>query len=148
MSIQSEFLKLRKQYIEKRFSGLNNEQRTAVLTSNGATLVLAGAGSGKTTVIVNRILCLLIFGNAYESDEIWGTPQQEDIDELRGLIDGSVDIPSDRMKGLLRAGNIRPWNILAITFTNKAADQLKERIKRAVGAEGGDVFASTSILHV
>ena len=143
MSIQSEFLKLRKQYIEKRFSGLNNEQRTAVLTSNGATLVLAGAGSGKTTVIVNRILCLLIFGNAYESDEIWGTPQQEDIDELRGLIDGSVDIPSNRMKGLLRAGNIRPWNILAITFTNKAADQLKERIKRAVGAEGGDVFAST-----
>ncbi len=143
MSIQSEFLTLRKQYIEKRFSSLNNEQRTAVLTSNGATLVLAGAGSGKTTVIVNRILCLLMFGNAYESDEIWGTPQQEDIDELKGLIDGSVDFPTDRMRGLLRAGNIRPWNILAITFTNKAADQLKERIKRAVGSEGGDVFAST-----
>ena len=143
MSIQSEFLKLRKQYIEKRFSGLNDEQRSAVLTCGGATLVLAGAGSGKTTVIVNRILCLLLFGNAYESDEIWGTVQQEDIDELRALLDGDQDIPSERMSGLLRAGNIKPWNILAITFTNKAADQLKERIKRAVGPEGGDVFAST-----
>ena len=143
MSIRSEFLKLRKQYIEKRFSSLNDEQRSAVLTCGGAALVLAGAGSGKTTVIVNRILCLLLFGNAYESDEIRGEVQEEDIEELRALLNGAEDIPSDRMNSLLRAGSIRPWNILAITFTNKAADQLKERIKRAVGPEGGDVFAST-----
>ena len=143
MSFRSEFLKLRKQYIEKRFSSLNDEQRSAVLTCDGATLVLAGAGSGKTTVIVNRILCLLLFGNAYESDEIWGEPTEEDVQELRDLLSGKADVPSERMNSLLRAGSIRPWNILAITFTNKAADQLKERIKRAVGPEGGDVFAST-----
>lgn len=143
MDNRSEYLRLRKQYIEKRFSGLNPEQRKAALSCSGATLVLAGAGSGKTTVIVNRILCLLMFGTAYESDEIWGEPSAEDIGELKELLEEKELVPSDRMSSLLRAGSVRPWNIMAITFTNKAADQLKERIKRAVGPEGGDVFAST-----
>ena len=143
MDIQSEFLKLRKKYIEKRFSELNPEQRKAALSCSGATLVLAGAGSGKTTVIVNRILCLLLFGTAYENDEIWGAPTEEDLKELKDLLSEEEVLPSERMSSLLRSGSVRPWNIMAITFTNKAADQLKERIKRAVGPDGGDVFAST-----
>ncbi len=141
--IRKEFIALRRRYIESCFAALNTEQRQAALRCSGATLILAGAGSGKTTVIVNRIMSMLRFGDAYESDEIRFEPEEADLDELEDLIRNRVDTPSERMQQMLKAGNIRPWNILAITFTNKAADQLKERIKRAVGPEGGDVFAST-----
>ena len=141
--IRNDFLALRRKYIEHRFSGLNDQQRTAALCCSGAVLILAGAGSGKTTVIVNRIMSLLQYGDAYESDEVYPEPTEEDIGELNALLGGKQAIPSERMTLMLKTGNIRPWNILAITFTNKAADQLKERIKRAVGPEGGDVFAST-----
>ena len=145
MSTQNrkEFIALRRKYIEACFSALNNEQRQAALRCSGATLILAGAGSGKTTVIVNRILAMLRFGDAYESDDICSEPAEADLKELQALIINRENVPSERMQLMLKTGNIRPWNILAITFTNKAADQLKERIKRAVGPEGGDVFAST-----
>ena len=142
MDFYSEFLALRKQYIEKRFSALNPEQRRAALSSSGAALVLAGAGSGKTTVIVNRILCLLEFGCAYDTDEVCYAPTAEDIAQLRACIAGSAQ-PDERLRRMLHAGSVKPWNILAITFTNKAAAQLKERITRAVGPDGQDVFAST-----
>ena len=142
MDFYSEFLAFRKQYIEKRFSALNPEQRRAALSSSGAALVLAGAGSGKTTVIVNRILCLMEFGCAYDSDEVCYAPTAEDIAQLRACIAGSAQ-PDERLRRMLHAGSVKPWNILAITFTNKAAAQLKERITRAVGPDGQDVFAST-----
>ncbi|MBR5501882.1 MAG: UvrD-helicase domain-containing protein, partial [Oscillospiraceae bacterium] len=123
MDFYSEFLALRKQYIEKRFSALNPEQRRAALSSSGAALVLAGAGSGKTTVIVNRILCLLEFGSAYDTDEVCYTPTEEDVAQLRACVAGSAQ-PDERLRRMLHAGSVKPWNILAITFTNKAAAQL------------------------
>ncbi|MBQ5412080.1 MAG: UvrD-helicase domain-containing protein, partial [Oscillospiraceae bacterium] len=142
MSTADRFIELRKRYIESRYSRLNREQLQATLTGRGAVLVLAGAGSGKTTVIVNRINNLLRFGDAYESQELWPDPTEEDVAELERIIrtDGQ---PSEGLARMLRTGNIRPWNILAITFTNKAAAQLKERIVAAVGEDGNDVFAST-----
>ena len=142
MDYRKQFLELRKRYIEKRFGALNPEQRSAVLTCGGAALVLAGAGSGKTTVIINRIMCMLLFGTAYESDFICFEPDEEDVRQLKTCVEGD-GIPDERLSQMLKAGNIRPWNIMAITFTNKAAGQLKERITRAVGEEGRDVFAST-----
>lgn len=142
MGIAERFIQLRKQYIESQFGGLNPEQLKAAMSINGAALVLAGAGSGKTTVIINRIMNLLRFGDAYESEVIWPEPTQDDIEELERLIkDGGR--PTGDLAVKLRTGNIRPWNILAITFTNKAASQLKERIVSAVGEDGNDVFAST-----
>ena len=142
MSTADRFIELRKRYIESRYGRLNREQLQATLTGRGAVLVLAGAGSGKTTVIVNRINNLLRFGDAYESQELWPDPTEEDVAELERIIrtDGQ---PSEGLARMLRTGNIRPWNILAITFTNKAAAQLKERIVAAVGEDGNDVFAST-----
>ena len=142
MSFKDEFLSLRKQVIEKRFSALNDQQREAVLSCHGASLILAGAGSGKTTVIVNRILNLLEFGDAYESDWIAAEPTGEDVQELKDYLAGSNRL-SERVRLMLHSGRHKPWNILAITFTNKAADQLKERIVRSVGPDGNDVFAST-----
>ncbi|MBR5064725.1 MAG: UvrD-helicase domain-containing protein [Oscillospiraceae bacterium] len=141
MSTADRFIELRKRYIESQYGRLNKEQLQAALTGKGAVLVLAGAGSGKTTVIVNRINNLLRFGDAYESQELWPDPTDGDVAGLEQLIK-TGGRPSDDLARMLKTGNIRPWNILAITFTNKAAAQLKERIVTAVGEDGNDVFAS------
>ena len=76
------------------FKDLNESQREAVVYCDGPSLVIAGAGSGKTRVLTYKIAWLL------SQDE-----------------------------------TIRPWNILALTFTNKAAREMKERIGRLVGDE-------------
>lgn len=87
--------------IKKNFSHMNSMQQQAVFSTEGPLLILAGAGSGKTTVLVNRI--------AY----------------------------------ILQSGLCKPWQILAITFTNKAAGELKERICNAVPEGGADIWAAT-----
>ena len=142
------FLRLRQEYIEKRFSDhLNPEQVEAVVTTEGPLLILAGAGSGKTTVVVNRIMDLLEFGNAYSSEWTSREPTDEDCALLRRAVETGEQYPQ-QIRDLMYAGFIRPWNILAITFTNKAAGELKERIKNGVeaaldGVDPNDVFAST-----
>lgn len=87
--------------LKKQFSHMNNMQQQAVFCTEGPLLILAGAGSGKTTVLVNRI--------AY----------------------------------ILQSELCKPWQILAITFTNKAAGELKERICNAVPEGGSDIWAAT-----
>lgn len=80
---------------------LNDRQKEAVLYGDGPLLILAGAGSGKTSVLTKRV--------AY----------------------------------LIKERNISPKNIVAITFTNKAAKEMKERIIKEVGKEGYDIQIST-----
>lgn len=88
--------------VEKNFNKMNDRQKEAILHVDGPLLILAGAGSGKTTVLVNRIANLIC-----------------------------------------RERACRPWQILAITFTNKAAGELKDRLSAMLGDEGMDVWAST-----
>ena len=87
--------------MQEKLKKMNPRQLEAVLHTEGPLLILAGAGSGKTTVLINRI--------AY-------------------IIDQSL---------------AKPWQILAITFTNKAAGELKERLTAMLGDTGGDVWAAT-----
>jgi len=134
-----DFLSLRREIVKKYFNKMNDRQFEAVTTVNGPLLVLAGAGSGKTTVLVNRILNLVKFGDAYNSDFI---PHytQEDISLAQNYLNGISDDIPDR---IFSVNPVNPWQILAITFTNKAAGELKERIIAKLGDSGNDIWAGT-----
>lgn len=138
-----QFCALRKQYITGRFGRLNPMQQQAVFTTNGPLLILAGAGSGKTTVLVNRISNLILFGDAYNSETIHGQVTPEILEELAACAQGKAS-PSAGLAPMLAVEPVRPWNVLAITFTNKAAGELKARLASQLGDDiGGDVNAST-----
>ena len=140
--LTSEYLALRDQYIEARFTKLNPMQRQAVFTTEGPLLILAGAGSGKTTVLVNRIANIIRFGSAHGSKELARPVTEQDVNDLRNAVATGRDLP--RETAYLAVRPARPWNVLAITFTNKAAGELKERLRAMLGETlGGDVFAST-----
>ena len=142
-SLQQEFCALRDTYIEKQFGRLNDMQRQAVFTTDGPLLILAGAGSGKTTVLVNRIANLIRFGSAHGSDWTPREVTEEDVKALKTAIMTGTDAPA-WLDGMLRQNAVRSWNVMAITFTNKAAGELKERLRNMLGGEeGNEVFAST-----
>lgn len=133
---------LRKEIIGKRFSGLNEMQFKAVTAVKGPLLILAGAGSGKTTVIVNRIAYLMEFGNAYNSDKVYTGFEKEPEKLLSAYLAGDTSL-YERIKPMLSVDAPKPWQILAITFTNKAADELKERLVKMLGDDGREIWAST-----
>ena len=139
---RTEIIQIRKNIIEREFTGLNNRQREAVLTVKGPLLVLAGAGSGKTTVLVNRIAHILRWGEAYESEELYGQYSDDDIEQMKDAADAKTEL-SDELTDRLAVSKVQPWRILAITFTNKAANELKDRIVKKVGSAGHDIWAST-----
>lgn len=137
--LEQDFLNLRKQVIKKDFSTMNDMQFAAVTMANGPLLVLAGAGSGKTTVLVNRISCLVKYGNAYNSDEIYGF-NDADVISANAFLNNTACAPEGIAFSVEPA---RPWEILAITFTNKAAGELKERIGLKLGEDAKDIWAGT-----
>lgn len=140
--LKKEILQLRKRIIENEFSHLNDKQREATLALQGPLLILAGAGSGKTTVLVHRVAHILRWGEAYESDALYGEYTESEIALLRQAADGRITLP-DELVERLSVSRVQPWRILAITFTNKAAKELKDRICRKVGEQGNDIWAST-----
>ncbi len=134
-----DFIKLRKQVIKKYFGRMNDKQFEAVTTVRGPLLILAGAGSGKTTVLVNRIANIVKFGDAYNSGFV---PEisEENIKVGEDYLSGRTDYVPDNAFSVSPAF---PWQILAITFTNKAADELKERIGAMLGDKADDIWAGT-----
>lgn len=139
---QTEFLSLRRQIIENEFKRMNECQKKAVFQIDGPLLILAGAGSGKTTVLVNRIANMLRFGHAYTSEFADRTPDTEDIRLMQAYLAGDKSVYPD-IADVLRDRAPKPWQILAITFTNKAANELKERLCLMLGDEANDIWAST-----
>ena len=133
------FLTLKRAIIRKEFSNMNDRQFEAVTTAKGPVLVLAGAGSGKTTVLVNRIAYLVKYGNAYRSDLVPSLSEAEE-ERLISFYNGQAEsCPSY----ILSVEPVNPYNILAITFTNKAAGELKERISARLGDDAQDIWAGT-----
>ena len=138
--MDNNYIKAKRKALERYFSRMNDRQKEAVFTVNGPLLVLAGAGSGKTTVIVNRIANMINFGNAYFDESRQGT--DEDTAFLNDYAEGKTD-DFDTLRDAAAASPIKPWNILAITFTNKAAAELKERLSAMLGEEALNIHAST-----
>ena len=134
---------LRQSIIEEEFSGLNEQQRQAVFCTEGPLLLLAGAGSGKTTVLINRIINLLKYGKGYEQQTAPEWASQQHLNRLAAyLADPADQTPSDIVE-LCAVDPPLPWQIIAITFTNKAAGELKDRLEAACGDAAADIWAYT-----
>lgn len=130
------YIAARRSVIEADFAGLNPMQRQAVMATEGPLLILAGAGSGKTTVLINRVANLIKYGRASDTDEV---PEWVTEDDLAVLEAG----PSPRAAELAAYEPCEPWRIIAITFTNKAAEELKNRLANMLGEQADDVWART-----
>ena len=142
-SLEQRFLTARKEYITRQFSHMNPMQLEAVLTTEGPLLLLAGAGSGKTTVLINRIANLIRFGCAAGSDELARPVTEEDVCFLEGELAKPHEENRAAADELCALHPAAPWSIIAITFTNKAANELKERLTAMLGPEANDVWAMT-----
>ena len=140
---ESRFIAARRKYIAGEFAQLNDMQRQAVMTTEGPLLLLAGAGSGKTTVLINRIANLMRFGRGSESTLIPDTVTEEDVEFLESLGEFPDGFDRRRADQLCAVEPALPWNIIAITFTNKAANELKERLSILLGPEAQDIWAMT-----
>ena len=133
---RNRYIEARRRRIAQDFAFLNPEQREAVLTTQGPLLLLAGAGSGKTTVLIQRIVNLIRYGAGADSDFVPEEATERDLACLESMAEGS--------EALAAVEPVPPWRILAITFTNKAADELKRRLEQALGATAaGDIWAQT-----
>lgn len=133
----------RRQLIAGHFSHLNDMQREAVLTTQGPLLLLAGAGSGKTTVLINRIANLIRFGSGSDTQEISDFITEEDVTLLEGYLQTPSEGLTSYVQQLCAHEPVAPWSIIAITFTNKAANEMKERLEKLLGHEANDVWAMT-----
>ncbi len=117
-------------------------QLEAVMQVKGPVLILAGAGSGKTTVLVNRIANMVNFGNAYHSAYMPEHISMSDIENIELAVkNGSMD--KDMLRSFTNEQGVKPYNILAITFTNKAANELRERLAMMLGEDASEINAST-----
>ena len=134
---------LRRAVIENEFQKLNEMQRQAVLKTEGPLLLLAGAGSGKTTVLINRIINLLRFGCGYECELAPDWAGDSDLMTLAMAMDDPESVPQGEIDRLCAVDPPKPWEIIAITFTNKAAGELKARLEVACGDAGRDIWAHT-----
>ncbi len=140
--MHSQICELRNKIIEKEFNKMNPMQLQAVLSIDGPLLILAGAGSGKTTVLVNRIANILKYGHAYGSDEIEAIVDADSLELLKEYTKGNTTL-YPHIKSLLTVNAPKPWEILAFTFTNKAANELKDRLVLRIGEDANDIWAGT-----
>ena len=139
------FTAVKRKLFDRLFDNLNEKQREAVFSVKGPLLILAGAGSGKTTVLVNRIGYMIRYGNAYASNYVPENITEAEISGLENVLN-SPDIPKDQLEALLdryAIDKVKPWNILSITFTNKAANEMKTRLEKKVGEEASKIWAGT-----
>ncbi len=126
-NLNDRYLKAKRVLFNKAYSELNEEQRKAVFTVDGPLLILAGAGSGKTTVLVKRIAFIIKYGNAYFSDYVpFDITEQEVANlEFAATLTKTQIIP---LLDQFATNPCAPWRMLAITFTNKAAGEIRSRI--------------------
>ncbi len=142
-TMKEKFLRLRREFIARENAGLNDMQLRAVLATEGPLLVLAGAGSGKTTVLIQRVANIIKYGKAGDTTEVYDSIDESDVEFLERYLAEPNDYERDAAERLCAHEPASPWNVIAITFTNKAANELKSRLAARLGERANDVWAST-----
>ena len=137
------YIAARRTVIARDLKRLNPMQRRAAMTTEGPLLLLAGAGSGKTTVLIQRVYNLLTYGRGSDTDQVPDWATEEDLRFLEQFPDQPDEDQCRRAVRLCAVDVPRPWEIIAITFTNKAAGELKERLSARLGPAAEEVWAST-----
>ncbi len=145
MELRERYIKAKRALFDKVYGTLNDAQRSAVFSVNGPLLVLAGAGSGKTTVLVKRIAFIIKYGNAYYSENIPSNLTESRVEALERVC---REYSAEDIEALLPQfadSPCAPWQMLAITFTNKAAGEIKSRLVSTFGDESvaGDIWSGT-----
>ena len=135
-----QYAAIRRSIIERRFVRLNEMQREAVLQTEGPLLILAGAGSGKTTVLIQRIINILRFGKGAQSETAPGFATPADLSFLMEYLNAPTPEDQQHVEQLCAVEPAKPWEVIAITFTNKAARELKERLITAVGEQDANAI--------
>ncbi len=139
--MKNKFQKLKQELFQKLYSKLNEKQREAVFCVNGPLLILAGAGSGKTTVLVERIAHMIRYGDAYYA------PAPSDVAEPDiAELEKAFELPTEELAAFLDKYAVAPvpaWSILSITFTNKAANEMKARLEKKIGEKADEIWAGT-----
>ena len=144
-TIKERYLRAKRALFDKAYSALNDKQREAVFTTEGPLLILAGAGSGKTTVLVKRIAFIIKYGNAYYSQNVPEGMNEAQIESL----ESALALPAEEIEQLLPvfiSNPCPPWQVLAITFTNKAANEMKTRLASVFSNDesiANDIWAGT-----
>ncbi len=140
---EQRFAAARRSVIARQFQRMNPPQLEAVLTTEGPLLLLAGAGSGKTTVLIHRVANLMTYGRGSDTTELPFDATEADLAFLENYPQEPSLEEMQRARELCAVAPAAPWEIIAITFTNKAANELKERLQRMVGDASQDIWACT-----
>ncbi len=141
--LKERYIKARKSLIERDFYYLNDMQKKAVLATEGPLLLLAGAGSGKTTVLINRIANILRYGKGSDSDFVSENIGEVELEILENAAANAQYPNMEAAKRLAALDPCEPWRVIAITFTNKAAEELKTRLEKMLGSAASDIWAQT-----
>ncbi len=143
VSLSERYLRAKRSIFDTLYSNMNDKQREAVYAVNGPLLILAGAGTGKTTVLVNRIAHIIRYGNAYYDDTV---PEGLTDANVTALEQSIQTMPPESLGDLCETFAVNPcppWAVLTITFTNKAANEMKERLARVIGDASAEIWAGT-----